>query len=117
MSWTPPAERQAAAVKAAITSICTNSTLLSLSTGSPLLSAGCRAATDAYSRRAWDPTPRVIDIHVTGTAATEAAVAASTTADVPVLASLYLVGSVAPPWPRRSAGPPTRPHWPPLATQ
>jgi len=86
-------------VEAAITSICTNSTLLSLSTGDPLLSAGCRAATAAYSRRAWGPTPRVIDIHVTGTAATEAA-AASTIADVPVLASLYLAGSVAPPWPR-----------------
>ena len=100
MFWTPPAERQAAAVEAAITSICTDSTRLSLSAGDPLLAAGCRAATVVYSHRAWGPTPRVIDIHVADTAATEAAAAASTTADVPVLASLYLAGSVAPPWPR-----------------
>jgi len=101
MSWTPPAERQAAAaVEAAITSICTDSILLSLSVGDPLLSAGFRAATAAYSRRARGPTPRVIDIHVTCTAATEAVAASTTTADMPVLASLYLAGSVAPPWPR-----------------
>ena len=86
MSWTHPAERLPAPVEAAIASTCTDSTLLSLSTGGPHLSVGCRAATAAYSRRAWVHTLRVINIHVTSTAGSdvEAAAATSTTADMRV---------------------------------